>query len=70
MHIFHCLFNDKGVFFPLLLLHSCAKISAKSSVLSVLCSAINQEATGLQWAVIDLRILQVAGREGGSSPSE
>lgn len=26
--------------------------------------------TGLQWAVIDLRILQVAAREGGSPPSE
>lgn len=34
------------------------------------CGAVNQEATGLQWAVRDLRILQVAGREGGSPPSE
>lgn len=38
--------------------HPCARLC--------LCSAINLEATGLQWAAGDLRILQVAGREGGS----
>lgn len=34
------------------------------------CRAINRGLRGLQWSVIDWRILQVAMREGGSSPSE
>lgn len=52
-------------------LHKYARISAKAPWLYVvLCSAVNQEAPGLQRAVVDLRILQVAAREGGSSPSQ
>lgn len=68
-----CIFFSQPNCFPLVCFFHCINMhgpSIWSPLLSVLCSAINQGCTGLQWAVKDLRILQVAEREGGSSPSE